>query len=131
MWLICGILFTMNVLNLENKKLNPPPLPEKKTTTKKTAWYHLKIRYYSTWWIMNKSNLTHKWLQKVKKALRLSASKLFWLTRNHWKTLADIKSPSGIGFTKHLPHNINHQTTFRRFNFADHLIREILTFTAI
>ena len=28
MWLICGILFTLNVLNLENKKLNPPPLPQ-------------------------------------------------------------------------------------------------------
>ena len=29
MWLICGISFTLNVLNLENKKLNPPPQKKK------------------------------------------------------------------------------------------------------
>ena len=29
MWLICGILFTLNVSNLENKKLNPLPPPKK------------------------------------------------------------------------------------------------------
>ena len=32
MWLICGILFTLNVSNLENKKLNLPPPPLKKTS---------------------------------------------------------------------------------------------------
>ena len=31
MWLICGILFTLNVSNLENKKLNPLP-PQKKNS---------------------------------------------------------------------------------------------------
>ena len=37
MWLICGILFTLNVLNLENKKLNPPPPPRKKNNNKKNS----------------------------------------------------------------------------------------------
>ena len=32
--------------------------------------------------------------------------------------------------TKHLPQNINLQITLRKFNFVDHLIREMLTFTA-
>ena len=31
MWLICGILFTLNVLNLGNT--TPPPPPPKKTTS--------------------------------------------------------------------------------------------------
>ena len=36
MWVICGILFTLNVSNLENKKLNthppPPSLPPQKNS---------------------------------------------------------------------------------------------------
>ena len=99
MWLICGILFTLNILNLENKKLRKNPKCD-------AIW---KWLHDSTWWIMNRSNFTPKWLQKVRKALWLSLSKIFWLARNYWKTLAGIKSPSGIGLTKHLPQNITYK----------------------
>ena len=116
----CGILFTLNVLNLENKKLRK----------NFKAWYHLKMTSQSTWWIMKKSNFTAKWLQKVRKLPWLSFSKLFWLARNYWKTLTGIKPLSGIGLTKHLQQNINQQITLRKFSFVDHLIREILTLTA-
>ena len=79
---------------------------------------------------MNKSNFTPKWLQKVIKVQWLSFSKLSWLARNYWRTLEGIKPPSVIDLTKHLPQNINQQITLRKFNFVDHLIREMLTFTA-
>ena len=78
---------------------------------------------------MTKSNFTPKWLQKVRKVLWLSFSKLFWLTRNYWKTLVGIKPPSVINLTKHLPQNINLQITLGKFNFVNHLIHEMLTFT--
>ena len=58
MWLICGILFTLNVLIFKNKKLNNL----KKIQQPDVIW---KWRYYSVWWIMNKLNFTTKWLQKV------------------------------------------------------------------
>ena len=79
---------------------------------------------------MNKSNFTPKRFQNVKKVLWLSFSKLFWLARNYWKKLVAIKPPSVIDLTKHLPQNINQQITLGKFNFVDHLIREMLAFAA-
>ena len=52
MWLICGISFTLNVLNLENKKLNPPPkknpsLMSSKNTLLLNMMDYEQIKFYA------------------------------------------------------------------------------------
>ena len=51
MWLICGISFTLNVLNLENKKLKKPPPKNSLMSSKNTLLLNMmdyeQIKFYA------------------------------------------------------------------------------------
>ena len=51
MWLICGILFNLNVLNLENKKLKNPPKKNSLMSSKNTLLLNMmdyeQIKFYA------------------------------------------------------------------------------------